>query len=544
MANNPTVTLTFAGDTKQVTKSTSALDTEIDKLRDRIDKSSTQMARDTETATVKIRAAQGRQQRAYAQTGESFEEMVNRMARAKRRADQLQKNMQMLGIDNTVFGPAYAAPAERAGEESGTSFLRGFGQRVSSGLKGVGSGPLIVAAITALPGLFGPVGLAAGGALVLGFGAGIAGIGLATAAKMPEVAAHFERFKVQAQAKLMQISVPFKQTLIDIIDDMSSTFDVFVPELKKTFPQAAQDISEFSNNIREGFKQLAPVVAPIMDAFGKLLDELGPELPGVFQNIANALIPLAEVVGENAGGFSDLVVFILNLIPAAISVITAMIEFGVWWGNVWRGAGEIVSSVGSTIVGWFKSIGAFASAILEFVGGVFGRMRDAAAQRFREMLQGVRDFPGTLKAIIGDTGRILWDAGWRLIGGLLDGIKARFAEVRGLLANLTGMLPNWKGPADVDAKILVESGELIIKGLVTGLRNEEPMVRDYLAELTRFIGGFGPDQASLSAPAPQSSAEPRTVRLGSDGSRLGDAMLELLQEAIRGRGGDPSVLGV
>lgn len=541
MANNPTVTLTFAGDSRQVSRAADQAGAATDELRDRVDRNGVAMARSTERSATEQARSFGSQRREYDRTAESFEDMVRRLARARRQASSLERDKQLIGLPNLID----QRTTQQAGEDSGTSFLRGFGQRVSSGFRAVGSGPLITGAIAALPGLFGPVGLAAGGALVLGVGAGIAGIGLAVAAKMPEVSAHFERFKVDAQAKLMQISAPFKQTMIDIIDDMGSTFDVFVPELKKAFPQAAQDISEFSNNIREGFKQLAPVVAPIMDAFGKILDELGPELPGVFQNIANALIPLAEVVGENAGGFADMVVFILNLIPAAINVITAMIEFGVWWGKVWRGAGEVVGSVTDTVKGYMRGIGDFVGSVAAFVSGVFGRMREAMVQRFREMLQGVRDFPGTLKAIIGDTGRILWDAGWRLIGGLLDGIKARFAEVRGMLANLTGMLPSWKGPADVDARLLTANGRLIIGSLVDGFRKEEPSVQGYLEDLTRFIGGFGPDAGNLAASAPAAGrGSDRVIRFGSDGTKLGDAVLSLVQEAIRERGGDPGVLGV
>lgn len=540
--NNPTVTLTFAGDSKQVTRAADDGVSATDRFRDAVDKNSVAMARDTQRSATETARSLGNQRREYDRTAESFEDMVRRLARARRQASSLERDKQLIGLPNLIDQRA----SQRAGEESGTGFLRGFGERVSAGLKGVGSGPMLVGALASLPGLFGPVGLAAGGALVLGVGAGIAGLGLAVAAKMPEVAAHFERLKTNVSAKMMQISAPFKQTLIDIAADMQTAFNAFVPELQKSFPQAAKDISEFSNNLTEAFRQLAPVVQPIMTAFGRILDELGPELPGVFQNIANALIPLAETVGENADGFAKMVVFILNIIPAAINLITAMIEFGVWWGQVWRGAGEIVSLVGNTIIGWFRSIGAFASGILDFVGGVFGRMRDAMVQRFREMLQGVRDFPGTLKAVIGDTGRILWDAGWRLIGGLLDGIKARFAEVRGLLANLTGMLPNWKGPAEVDARLLTANGRLIIGSLVDGFRKEEPSVQSYLEDLTRFIGGFGASTGNLAtspAPAPRRDGGD-VVRLGSDGTKVGDALLELIQEAIRGRGGDPSVLGV
>ena len=34
------------------------------------------------------------------------------------------------------------------------------------------------------------------------------------------------------------------------------------------------------------------------------------------------------------------------------------------------------------------------------------------------------------------------------------------------------------------------------------------------------------------------------ITIGSDGSRLGDALVDLLADAMRGRGGEPAALGI
>lgn len=544
--NNPTVTLTFAGDSKQVTKAAAEGDSAISQFRQSVDRNSTAMARDTESSTTAVARAMGQQRREHGQTAESFEDMVNRMIKDKRRLDALAKNAETLGVkDHPVFGAVFKAPASKAGSDAGAVFADEFGKAASTGTRSFFSGPGAAIIVAAAVGMAGPAGLAAGGALVLGFGAGISALGLMVAAKSPEVLAHFERLKINVQAKMMQISKPFEQTLIDVASVAQRVFNVFAKELDKAFPQAAKDISEFVVQLGEAFRQLAPVIGPIMDAFGKIIDAIGPKLPGVFQNIANALIPLAQTVGENADGFAMIVIFMLNLIPVALQLITAMIQFGVWWGSIWRDAGDAVSTVVTDIGVWLGGVMDFVSRVGAFIGGVFGEMRDSMAMRFQEMLRGVRDFPSTVRALLGDMGRILWDAGWRLIGGLIDGAKARFRDVMFTLQGLTAQLPSWKGPADVDAKLLTNSGRLIIGSLVDGFRQEEPDVRSYMEELTGFIGGFGPDQPSLAA-VPRTSAEdrPRRVQLGSDGSELGDALLLLIAKAIRGAGGDPAVLGI
>ncbi len=546
MANNPTVTLTFAGDSKQVTRSSKEVGDATDQLRDKIDKNSTKMSRDTETSTDKIRRSQQSQQREYKQTAESFEDMVNRMVRERRRLDALNKNAASLGVaQHPVYGYVHTEAARDNGEDAGRSFMGGFVDSIKT--TGARVLPYVAIGIGALLSRFiGSVGLLVGGGIVTGIGAGIVAAGMTVAAKSPEVIAHFERLKVNIQAKMMQISAPFKQTMIDAATAAQTVFNSIAPELDKVFPQAAQDVSEFIFNLQEGFRQLAPVIAPVMDAFGKILDSLGPQLPGVFQNIANALIPLAETVGENSDGFAAIVIWLLELIPTALKVINAMIEFGVWWDSVWDGVTGAIFDAGVWIGTTFQNIMDFAGRAASFVGDIFGKMGEAVSTRFQEMLKGVRDWPATIRATIGDFSRILWDAGWKLIGGLIDGIKARFGEVMSTLRGLTNSFPSWKGPADVDATLLVESGQLIIGGLISGLRSEEPNVRGYLDDLTKFIGGFGPSEGSLAAPVPSgaSSRSERVIRFGSDGTRLGDAVLDLVQEAIRGRGGDPSVLGV
>lgn len=546
--NNPSVTLTFAGDSKQVSKAADEGTSATDKFRDAVDKNSTSMARSTQRSATEQARALGRQRREYDRTAESFEDMVNRMMRDRRRADSLAKNMEILGVkEHPVFGMVFKQPAQEAGGDAGDAFSDGFSKSASTGVRSFLSSPALIVGAATLPGLFGPMGLVAGAAVVTGFGAAISGIGLKVAAQSPIVLAHFERLKTNVQAKMMQISKPFEQTLIDIASGAQQLFNTFAPELDKTFPQAAKDISEFIGHLVEGFRQLAPVIAPIMDAFGKILDSLGPELPGVFQNIANALIPLADAVARNSDGFAMITVFMLNLIPLALNLITAMIEFGEWWGSVWRNAGTAITDAYNTISGVFTDVENFAGRVGNFVSGVFGQMKDALVTRFREMLQGVRDWPSSVKAALGDLSRILWDAGWRLVGGLIDGIKSRFQDVMSTLKGLTSMMPSWKGPVQVDAKLLTENGRLIIGSLVDGFRQEEPDVRSYLSDLTDFIGGFGPgpsSMAAMSAAAPSDGAKVVPVTFGSDGTDFGDAMLQVVLNAIRKAGGDPSVLGV
>jgi hypothetical protein len=103
----------------------------------------------------------------------------------------------------------------------------------------------------------------------------------------------------------------------------------------------------------------------------------------------------------------------------------------------------------------------------------------------------VREFvllPGQIMYALGDLGVTLWNAGTRLIGGLINGIRAKLGELRSYLSDITDMLPDWKGPADVDATILTPSGELLIQGLMGGVARQIPNLRAQLRGLTSEIG--------------------------------------------------------
>lgn len=544
MANNPSVTLTFAGDSKQVHRAMDDVGDASDRMRDRVGRNSTFISRETESGTERVRKSLGSQQHEYDRTAESYEDMIRRMARAQRQSQALERDKQLLGLPNAIDAKKQA---ESLGQDSGDSFSTGFSGRVAQmlpRLMSVGTGGAFATAVVPAMGI---IGLLAGGALVAGIGAGLTGLGVTVAAKSEPIKVLYTQLATDISNELLRISKPFQRTLIDIERDARQVFGMFGAELEKSFPDVAKQLSEFSDSLVEAFKQLAPVIGPVLFAFREILDDLGPQLPGVFQDIANALIPLAETVANNSDGFANFVVAFLEVIPAAINFITWMINVGTWFVNIVRDMIAWAQDMADWIIGALWSVADFLSGWPSKLADYFRRGRDGALEWIKQMIQDIHDLPGKIIAALGDLGGLLWNAGVRLIGGLIDGIKAKINDVKNTLANLTNMLPSWKGPEDVDSKLLNRSGQLIIGSLVDGFRQEEPDVRAYLGQLTEFIGGFGPDTGRLTEPSGGSSSggvRESVIRFGSDGSRIGDALLTLVQEAIRERGGDPAVLGV
>jgi phage-related protein len=98
---------------------------------------------------------------------------------------------------------------------------------------------------------------------------------------------------------------------------------------------------------------------------------------------------------------------------------------------------------------------------------------------------------------------VLLSAGRDLIDGLLAGITGAFGKVRDKLGELTGMLPDWKGPAPVDKVLLFDAGSLIIKGLINGMESQYDGVKKSLTGLTKDIGSTlidSPTMAGVASP--------------------------------------------
>lgn len=522
-----------------------------DQMREKVGENSTELARTTERNVMSEVLSLGKAQREYNKTAESYEDMIRRMARAKRSMLSLEKDKELLGIP--AVGDA-SQTMRSVGEEAADGFSSGFGSKLRAALPRLftmGSmGAVVLGA--AIP-LMSIVGLLAGGALVGGLGAGMAGLGLMAAAKSEPVKLVFTDLANDIQSEMARISKPFERTMLDIATDARDVFEAFRDEWAKAFPETAEAISEFSLNVADAFRQLAPAVGPIMDAFNRILDELGPRLPGVFQDIANALIQLAENISQNADGFANFVVLLLGAIPATIEFINALINMGNWFFSTTRLIVDNISFTASIVINWFRSMGETVAGWATWVGNSVGRARDEVVGRLTAMIQDFRNWPSHIANAVGDLGRVLWNAGVRLVSGLIDGIKSQFARVRDTLLNLTSMMPSWKGPEDVDRHLLTNSGQLIMGSLVDGFKQGESEIEQYLQSLTGFIGAFGPDgvrvlgETRLTDSGSGGSAGrggPQRVALGSDGSRVGDALLRLIQEAIRDAGGDPAVLGV
>ena len=160
-----------------------------------------------------------------------------------------------------------------------------------------------------------------------------------------------------------------------------------------------------------------------------------------------------------------------------------------------------------------------------------------AADFFRRIISQARSILGQLRGAVtgafAGAGSWLYNAGANVINGLLSGIRAGFGRVRSLLGELTGMLPDWKGPAAVDRRILEPSGRMVMQGLEAGMTREFASIQRTLGGLTSGLAGWAPTRTTGATNTTNMSGLTFNINVsGATGSDAGREAAEQVLQAL------------
>lgn len=182
-----------------------------------------------------------------------------------------------------------------------------------------------------------------------------------------------------------------------------------------------------------------------------------------------------------------------------------------WLAGVWQSVKTTATNVWNSVVDFFRAVpGRLVDIFMRFtLPGLLIRhwdsIKSGAVAAWNGLVSWVAGIPGRLLTALGNVGALLRGVGGKIISGLLDGIRDKFADVRATLSRLTSLLPDWKGPAWRDRRLLRGAGRNVVGGFVDSLRERFPTVRRTLGELTDIVAGTSmPALAGgmLGAPTP------------------------------------------
>lgn len=147
-------------------------------------------------------------------------------------------------------------------------------------------------------------------------------------------------------------------------------------------------------------------------------------------------------------------------------------------------------SIWNAVVAWVRGLpGKLLSFFLNWT--IVGRflkhwqqIKDGTVRKGAELISWVRGLPGRITSALGNLGSLLLGAGRRLIQGLINGITGMIGNIKSTLGRITSMLPDWKGPARVDARILTPAGASLMEGFQSGISSQVPALRRQLQGIT------------------------------------------------------------
>lgn len=286
--------------------------------------------------------------------------------------------------------------------------------------------------------------------------------------------------------------------------------------LKENIPPVISEIIQTVQSMIDKFSEAWPAIQKIGEVIESVFNFLKPY-------IATTMAFLVEVIiaGWNfvKNEIKDIWDFISRIISDAIAIISNTIQL--WlnifqgdWGEAWNNLLNILRSVWDALgavvrFGWETIKNLFWLAW----NYIFALMRAAITDAIRygtEVMHGLwsglvngaqlvwnfaNSIQSTIRGIFSGAGSWLWDAGSRIIGGLIDGISSKVQALKNKLQQITSWIPSWKGPSETDKRLLVNNGQMIMQGLVTGLDDGMGEVKSYLQSQTlasNFTPNFAP----------------------------------------------------
>ncbi|XVQ83173.1 hypothetical protein ACQP2K_30665 [Microbispora siamensis] len=208
----------------------------------------------------------------------------------EREVDKLDRKS--VDIDVDVDGAAQAAAQV------------GMIEKALSSLASTGPGRLAVVAgaISLLP----IAGSAAAGAIVTVLGGALAAVGLAASRGSETAQAAIQRMRTRAEDEAARVGQPFEKVWVTIADEAERQLGRFGPIVRRNLDQLAPDMQAFVQQAGESLGGLEPAIDGIERAFSAVLANLGPELPGIMENIGDGITSVTDALEDNPQAFTRL----------------------------------------------------------------------------------------------------------------------------------------------------------------------------------------------------------------------------------------------
>lgn len=271
----------------------------------------------------------------------------------------------------------------------------------------------------------------------------------------------------------------------------------------------------------------------------------------------NALKPLWDGI---VWGFNMVVAGAKAWWSIVVAVFDAVVAAALWlWTNFKQSFDLVVAG--------FQFVVAKVSAWVGQVVGFFQSLAASIGEKIGNAIDFVKSIPGKITAAIGNVGSLLKDAGSKIIQGLIDGIDGMIGKLKGKVGQAVQGIRDYLpfSPAKVGplsgSGAPERSGMRIVEGISDGIDKQRAALRQSVAAMAgdiqagapTFTGPVAGGDGAAAGTTPAGGvrvwpSQPKTsdgaLVLQSDGSKMGDLLVEIIAKTVRVRGGDvQKVLG-
>ncbi|MFD0721281.1 hypothetical protein [Streptomyces globosus] len=412
---------------------------------------------------------------------------------------------------------------------------------------------------------------------------------LAAAFKSPEVQTALKGL-FSAMAEVGRVAGPLLVDILKIaagvLTELAGPAQIVIRALGDGLRPVVQALGPVLASAARAFGALVVAASPLLVVAGQLIAALLPALTPLLDACTLAFQSMAPLVQQVATTLLTALAPVLAQLPSIVGILAQALVGGLAFGL--QLASEVLAALGPSLVDIGKIFGellvalapllqALAGLTLQLLSGLLPAVRplikivgDIAAvfanalartlntvvipaiQMVVSVLKGdfgqawdwakkfLTGLPAMAVSSLGDLGGVLWRAGQDLIGGLIGGLRSMFGGLKEHLGWVTRMLPKWKGPEDLDARLLTPAGRSIIEGFQRGIQLQTPGLRDQLNRLTQSLPQhvgmevYGVGGPGLAAGGSQAASATRiTVELAGP-----EDMKRLIREIVARDGGD------
>lgn len=275
------------------------------------------------------------------------------------------------------------------------------------------------------------------------------------------------------------------QTVIAVI---TAIISVFWTVAKAIFQAGAAVIGAIVGTV---FGAIRNVITAVMGF-------LAPYLQAIWNFILGVIVPVAKSIW-------DFIVKAFNGIKAVASIVWNALSTLI--STVWNKIKSIVQTGVQAIINVMNGI----KKMVDNVKAFFNQLKAAADGGVGSLIAFVKQIPGKIVDALGNVGSILYDKGKQIIQGLINGIKAMFDKLRGVVSDAMDIVgrflpgsPAKEGPLSGRGYVKIR-GEHLTEDFAAGIIGNASAVEAAIASLVGSIGSDLPATGTGAAVAAAST---------------------------------------